>query len=112
MHFIEIFLGHLSHSGDLSLWVRQTTCAVMMTKKGSTKIVNFMTPNVGVLVLGRGDISENALFLKKSSSLLPGIDQTNYVYSIDDQGRVYQNCKFQYPRGWNSDVRVWPYKPL
>ena len=33
--------------------------------------------------------SENALFLLKSSSLLPGIDQTNYVYSIDDQGRVY-----------------------
>ena len=30
---------------------------VMMTKEGSTKIVNFMTPGAGVLVLGRGHIS-------------------------------------------------------
>ena len=29
----------------------------MMTKEGSTKIVNFMTPGAGVLVLGRGHIS-------------------------------------------------------
>ena len=29
----------------------------MMTKIGSTKIVNFMTPGAGVLVLGRGNIS-------------------------------------------------------
>ena len=29
----------------------------MMTKEGSTKIVNFMTPRAGVLVLGRGHIS-------------------------------------------------------
>ena len=29
----------------------------MMTKEGSTKIVNFMTPWTGVLVLGRGHIS-------------------------------------------------------
>ena len=38
--------------------------------------------------------SETALFLLKSSSLLPGIDQTNQVCSYDDQARVYQNCKF------------------
>ena len=57
--------------------------------------------------------SENALFLLKSSSLLPGIDQTNYVYSIiEDQGRVYLNCKFHDPWGWSSGVRVWPFKPL
>ena len=38
---------------------------VMMTKEGSTKIVNFMTPGAGVLLLGRGHQtnSENALFL-------------------------------------------------
>ena len=30
---------------------------------------------------------ENALFFKKSSSLHPIMDQTNYVYSNDDQGR-------------------------
>ena len=29
----------------------------MMTKGGSTKIVNFMTPGAGVLVLGPGHIS-------------------------------------------------------
>ena len=29
----------------------------MMTKEGSTKIINFMTPGAGVLMLGRGHIS-------------------------------------------------------
>ena len=28
----------------------------MMTKEGSTKIVQFMTPGIGVLMLGRGHI--------------------------------------------------------
>ena len=28
-----------------------------MTKEGSTKIVNFMTPGAGVLALGRGHIN-------------------------------------------------------
>ena len=37
--------------------IRQTKYVVMMTKEGSTKIVNFMTLGVGVLVLGRGHIS-------------------------------------------------------
>ena len=37
--------------------IRQTKYVVMMTIEGSTKIVNFMTPGVGVLVLGRGHIS-------------------------------------------------------
>ena len=37
--------------------IRQTKSVVMMTKEWSTKIVNFMTPGVGVLVLGRGHIS-------------------------------------------------------
>ena len=30
----------------------------MIIKEGSTKIVNFMNPGVGVLVLGRGHISD------------------------------------------------------
>ena len=57
---------------------------------------------------GRGEsYSENALFLyEKSSTLFPDIDQTNYVYSIDDQGRVYHDCKFHDPRGWGSDARA------
>ena len=37
--------------------IRQIKYVVMMTKEGSTKIVNFMTPGAGVLVLGRGLIS-------------------------------------------------------
>ena len=38
---------------------------VMMTMEGSTKIVTFMTPGAGVLVLERGHMtySENALFI-------------------------------------------------
>ena len=29
----------------------------MMTKEGSTKIINLMTPGVGVMMLGHGHIS-------------------------------------------------------
>ena len=37
--------------------IRQTKYVVMMTKEESTKIVNFMTPRVGVLVLGQSHLS-------------------------------------------------------
>ena len=37
--------------------MKQTKYVVMMTKEGSTKIVNFMTPGAGVLVLGSGHTS-------------------------------------------------------
>ena len=59
----------------------------MMTNEGSNKIITFMTPGAGVLVLGCSQIShysENVLLFLKSS-LLPGIDQTNELYSNDDQ---------------------------
>ena len=36
--------------------IRQTKYVVMMTKEGSTKIINFMTPGAGDLVLGCGHI--------------------------------------------------------
>ena len=54
----------------------------MMTKEGSTKIVNFITSGTEFLVLGHGHknhiTSENALFhLKKYFSLFQGIGQTN-----------------------------------
>ena len=39
------------------VWIRQTKYIVMMTKEGSTKILNFMTPRAGVLVQGLGHIS-------------------------------------------------------
>ena len=37
--------------------IRQTKYVGMMTKEGSTKIVNFMTHSAGVLVLGHDHIS-------------------------------------------------------
>ena len=33
--------------------IRQTEGKVMMSKEGSTKIINFITPRTGILVLGR-----------------------------------------------------------
>ena len=38
------------------VWFRQTKCMVLMTNVGFTKIVNFMTPWRGVLMLGHGHI--------------------------------------------------------
>ena len=75
-----------------------------VTKEGSTKILYiFHDPRAGVLVLGCGQILSHIVkmhyFLKKYSSLFPGIDQTNYAYGNDDQGRVYQNCIFHDPWG-------------
>ena len=60
--------GHISHIVKLEYflwnlllysgaWFRQTKCVVIMTKKGSTKIVNFMIPREGVHVQGHGHIS-------------------------------------------------------
>ena len=60
--------GHISHRVKMHYFfknllfnsqalIRQTKYVVMMTKEGSTKIINFITPGVGVLVLGRGHIS-------------------------------------------------------
>ena len=43
----------------------------MTTWEMSSKIVNFMTSGAGVLALGYGHMSHNALFLNKSSSLTP-----------------------------------------
>ena len=37
--------------------IRQTEGKVMMSKEGSTKILDFMTPRSGILVLGCGQIS-------------------------------------------------------
>ena len=50
MYFLKI----LFYSQAL---IRQTKYVVMMTNEGSTKIVNFMTPGAGVLLLGRGHVS-------------------------------------------------------
>ena len=64
MYFSKIFFSTPGHR------------SVRMTKKGSTEIVNLITPEVGVPVLGCGQISH---IVFKSSSLLLDIhvDQTN-----------------------------------
>ena len=62
----------------------------MMTKEGSTKIVNFMTPGAGVLVLGRGHISNivkmhyffKNLLLYSQAYIL----QTKYIVLINKEG--------------------------
>ena len=48
-------------------WFRQTKCIVMMTKEGSSKIVNFMTPGAGVLMLGRSHISHYSEYVLSST---------------------------------------------
>ena len=49
------------------LEIIQTMYIVLMTKEGSTKIVNFMTPGAGVLMLGRGHISHYSEYVLSST---------------------------------------------
>ena len=55
-----------------------------MTKERSTKIVNFIPPGAWVLALGLGLIVEMQYVLT-SSCLHWGMDETNQVYSNNDQ---------------------------
>ena len=64
----------------------------MMTKEGSTKIEDFMIPGAGVLMLGHGHISHIVKLHYSLNNLLLYSKQTKCI--VDDQGRVYQNCKF------------------
>ena len=76
----------------------------MINKESSTKILTFMTPGAGVLVLGCGHISnivkmhyffKNLLLFSQAK-----IRQTKYIYIFHD------------PRGWGSDVMAWLNKSL
>ena len=63
----------------------------MMTKDGSTKIVNFMTPGAGVLVLVCGHTSNIVkinYFFKRSFSLLSQAlnRQTKYIVMMTKEG--------------------------
>ena len=98
--------GHLSHIvkmhyvlKNLLLYsgaqIKQTKYLVRITKEGSTKIVNFMTPGTGVLVLGSGHISHIVKLIIPLKIFF--IDQTNEVCTNDDQIRVYQKCKYHDP---------------
>ena len=70
-----------------------------------------MNPGAGFHVLGRDYVSHKVkmhYFFKKYASLLPGMDQTNYVhvYSNDNKGRVFQNYKLHDPQGRGSCARA------
>ena len=72
-----------------------------MTKEGSIKIVKFMTPLAGVLLLECGHISPIVkihYFSQKSSSLLPGIDQTNYQTVVMTKEGSTKIVNFMTPR--------------
>ena len=59
--------GHISHIVNMHYFfknllyshaqIRQTKYIVIMTKKGTPKFLNFMTPGAGVLAVGCGHIS-------------------------------------------------------
>ena len=61
-----------------------------MTKKGSTKIINFMTPRAGVLVLGCSHISHivKVYYFLKNLLLYSHayIRQTKYIVMMTNEG--------------------------
>ena len=77
----------------------------MMTKEESTKIVTFITPGAGVLVLGCGHISHIMKMHYFFKNLLlysqAVIRQTKYIVMIAKEGstKIVGSC-----------VRVWPFK--
>ena len=77
-----------------------------VTKKRSTKSVNFITQGTKVLVVGHDHLSFIKMlhFFKKSSRSLLRIDQVNWVDRDEELGRVYQNCKFYDPRARSSKL--------
>ena len=85
---IVVFLKNLLL--DSQALIRQTKYVVMMTKEGSTKIVNFMTPGTGVLVLGHGHISHIVKLHYFFKNLLLDsqalIRQTKYVVMMTKEG--------------------------
>ena len=96
MHYF--FKYHLLYSHAL---VRHTKYIVMITKEGSTKIINFMIPGVKVVVLGGAHILGH--LVKMYFSLKHKSDK------LGDQGMVYQNFKFHDPWGRGNFARAWPY---
>ena len=60
----------------------QTNFVVLMTKEGSTKIVNFMTPGERVVLIGHGQCksySENELF---SLKIFSALRQIKYIVML------------------------------
>ena len=71
------------------------------------KIHEYLDGNSYAKVWPCKSYSENALLILKAS-LFQGINQTNWGYSNDDQGKVYQNFKLHYSQDRDSCAKVWP----
>ena len=93
--------------------IRQTKYIVIMTMERSTKIVNFMTPGAGVLVLGRGHISHlmkiHYFFTNHLLYSEAQIRQTKYIVIMTKEGST-KIVTFMIHQGWGSCARTWPYK--
>lgn len=76
-----------------------------MNKEGSANILSFMSPRAGVLVLGSDNISRIVkmqyffFFFLLWAWIRQIFFTQKYIYTCrndDHQGRVYQNCEFNY----------------
>ena len=89
-------------------WFRQTKCMVMMPEERCTKVVNFMTPGVGV---SSAEVWPYMLYCEYIISLkifsTQGHGWGKQLYSNDNQRRAYQNCKFHDPQGRDSCAGAW-----
>ena len=56
-HIVKMYYFFRNLQTYTQAQIKQTKYVVMMTREGSTKIINFMTPRAGFLVLGFGHIS-------------------------------------------------------
>ena len=71
------------------LWFRQTKCMINDDQGGSTKLVNFIKPKAGVLVLGAWpyqSYSENALCFLNLLYSQAQIRQTKYIVMMTKEG--------------------------
>ena len=76
----------------------------MMTKEGSTKIVNFMTPGAGVLTLGRGHKSHYSEYVLSSTL---SINSTLIVFVLRDYDAAFRcHSNFHLFYDWAVDIQI------
>ena len=80
-------------------YLRHTLFMAIMTKEGSTKIINFMIKEARVLVLGLSHISHivQLHYFFKNILLLFCLGKTTYVCGNDDQGST-KGVNYMSPR--------------
>ena len=81
---------------------------LMINKEGSTKIVNFMIPRAGIIVLGRGQISQNYYFFFENLLLFIQA-QIRLIESIVlvATEESTKNCTLIHPLGRGSCAGAW-----